>query len=164
MFGFKRSVIRTVLLLSVAVQFCTFGSVVLWYMFAGSLSVAVALAVLTYDHDYWVRRGVFSPPAWPLVGHIKSVVAFKEQGGMCFKRIYDTYRNERFLGCHQFYQRTLVVRDPELIKRICVNDFQHFTDRGFFFNKEVDPLAGSVLFLRGNEWKRLRAKISPIFS
>ncbi|XP_050350032.1 probable cytochrome P450 6a14 [Nymphalis io] len=40
----------------------------------------------------------------------------------------------------------------------------YFTDRGFFFDKELDPLAGSVLYLRGNEWKRLRAKISPIFS
>lgn len=69
-----------------------------------------------------------------------------------------------FPGTHQFYQRTLVICDPELIKRICVVDFQHFVDRGFFFNKDVDPLAGSVLFLRGNEWRRLRAKISPIFS
>ncbi|CAK1581291.1 unnamed protein product [Parnassius mnemosyne] len=164
MFGFKRSMIQAILLLIFAIQYYTFGSVFLWYTFAGSLTVVLLLAVLTYDHDYWIRRGIFSPPAWPFVGHIRTVVAFKEQGGMCFKRIYDTYKNEKFLGCHQFYQRTLVVRDPELIKRICVNDFQYFTDRGFFFDKEVDPLAGSILYLRGNEWKKLRAKISPIFS
>ncbi|XP_068622726.1 cytochrome P450 6B1-like [Battus philenor] len=164
MFGFKRSMVKIVLFLIFATQFCTFGYVILWYIFVGSLLFSLVLTVLTYDHDYWHQRGVFSPPAWPLVGHIPTVVAFKEQGGMCFKRIYDTYKNRRFLGCHQFFQRTLVVCDPELIKRICVNDFHYFTDRGFFFNKEVDPLAGSVLFLRGNEWKRLRAKISPIFS
>lgn len=45
-----------------------------------------------------------------------------------------------------------------------MTDFQHFVDRGFYFNKQVDPLAGSVLFLRGREWRTLRAKISPIFS
>ncbi|KAI8433993.1 hypothetical protein MSG28_012144 [Choristoneura fumiferana] len=67
-------------------------------------------------------------------------------------------------GTHQFFQRTLVIRDPALIKRVCVTDFAYFVDRGFFFNEEVDPLAGSVLFLRGQEWRRLRAKISPIFS
>ncbi|KPJ04498.1 Cytochrome P450 6B1 [Papilio xuthus] len=164
MFGFKRSYVKIILLLVFAVQFCTFGSVVLRYMFNCSLCVACVLAVLTYDHDYWRVKGIFSPPAWPLVGHIRTVVAFKEQGGMCFKRIYDKYRDKKFIGCHQFFQRTLVVHDPELIKKICVNDFHHFTDRGFFFNEEVDPLAGSVLFLRGNEWKTLRAKISPIFS
>ncbi|KAJ8714393.1 hypothetical protein PYW07_002618 [Mythimna separata] len=164
MFGFKRSSVQLVVILAWLLRYYTFGSIVLWCIFACGLSVAVVLAITTFDHDYWSSRGVFSPPAWPIVGHILSVVMFKEQGGMCFKRIYDTYTEKRFLGCHQFYQRTLVVRDPELIKRMCVNDFQHFTDRGFFFNKDVDPLAGSVLFLRGNEWKRLRAKISPIFS
>ncbi|PZC70874.1 hypothetical protein B5X24_HaOG200062 [Helicoverpa armigera] len=164
MFGFKRSSVQLVVMLAWLLRYYTFGSIVLWSIFACGLSLAVVLAITTYDHDYWTSRGVFSPPAWPVVGHILSVVMFKEQGGMCFKRIYDTYKDKRFLGCHQFYQRTLVVRDPELIRRVCVNDFQHFTDRGFFFNKDVDPLAGSVLFLRGNEWKRLRAKISPIFS
>ncbi|XP_047029154.1 cytochrome P450 6B1-like [Helicoverpa zea] len=164
MFGFKRSSVQLVVMLAWLLRYYTFGSIFLWSIFACGLSLAVVLAITTYDHDYWTKRGVFSPPAWPVVGHILSVVMFKEQGGMCFKRIYDTYKDKRFLGCHQFYQRTLVVRDPELIRRVCVNDFQHFTDRGFFFNKDVDPLAGSVLFLRGNEWKRLRAKISPIFS
>ncbi|XP_030030986.2 cytochrome P450 6B1 [Manduca sexta] len=164
MFGFKPSLLQAVIILTWILQYWTFGSVVLWYIFGVCWLSAVVLGVATYDHDYWRSRGIFSPPAWPVVGHIPSVVMFKEQGGMCFKRIYDTYKNERFLGTHQFFQRTLVIRDPELIKRICVNDFQHFVDRGFFFNSDVDPLAGSVLFLRGNEWKRLRAKISPIFS
>ncbi|XP_072938118.1 cytochrome P450 6j1-like [Epargyreus clarus] len=163
MLGFKRSMVQTVIFLTWAVQNSTYGSL-LWYIFAVTLGSATVLALLTYDHDYWSRRGIFSPPAWPLVGHIRTVATFKEQGGMCFKRIYDKYKHLRFLGTHQFFQRTLVVQDPELIKRICVNDFHHFTDRGFFFNKELDPLAGSVLFLRGNEWKKLRAKISPIFS
>lgn len=164
MLGFKHSMCGSVVILAWLLQYYTFGSLLVWYIIACGLSLAVILTITTYDHDYWVARGIFSPPGWPIVGHILSVVMFKEQGGICFKRIYDTHKHLKFLGTHQFYQRTLVVCDPELIRRICVNDFQHFTDRGFFFNKDVDPLAGSVLFLRGNEWKRLRAKISPIFS
>lgn len=164
MFGFKSSVFSYVVMLAWFLEYYTFGNKFLGVLLSCSLVFALVLAVTTYDHDYWTNRGVFSPPALPIVGHIKSVAMFQEQGGMCFKRIYDTYKSLRFLGTHQFFQRTLVVRDPSLIKRICVNDFQHFTDRGFFFNKDVDPLAGSVLFLRGNDWKKLRAKISPIFS
>lgn len=98
MIGFKWSFVQLVLFLSWALQYCTFGSVVLWYILAVALAVASVLAVTTYDHDYWASKGIFAPPACPLVGHIKSVVTFKEQGGMCFKRIYDTYKNERFLG------------------------------------------------------------------
>ncbi|RVE48658.1 hypothetical protein evm_006729 [Chilo suppressalis] len=164
MFGFDRSFTFLVVCLAWALQHYTFGSVVIWYIFAVPLSCCIVYALGTYDHGYWASRGIFSPPAWPFVGHIKSVVMFQEQGGLCFKSIYDKYKDFRFLGTHQFYQRTLVVRDPSLIKRMCVNDFQHFVDRGFFFREDVDPLAGSVLYLRGSRWKRLRAKISPIFS
>lgn len=98
MLGFKRSMVQSLVILSWAIQHCTFGLIVLWYTFALLLFVFVVLAITTYDHDYWIDRGVFSPPGLPIVGHIISVVTFKEQGGMCFKRIYDTYKDERFLG------------------------------------------------------------------
>lgn len=104
MFGFTRTSVRLVILLAWALRYYTFGYIVLWYIFACGLSAAVVLAITTYDHDYWASRGVFSPPAWPIVGHIPSVVMFKEQGGMCFKRIYETYKDKRFLGEYYFYQ------------------------------------------------------------
>lgn len=98
MFGFKQSIVQAIVILTWALEYYTFGNLVLWWTLSIILCLLVALAVTTYDHDYWRLRGVFSPPAWPIVGHILSVVTFKEQGGMCFKRIYDTYRNKRFLG------------------------------------------------------------------
>ncbi|CAG4934635.1 unnamed protein product [Colias eurytheme] len=137
---------------------------ILWYTLSCVVLLSIIWNIITYDYDYWENKGIFSPPALPVVGHIATVAALKEQGGVCFKRIYDEHKEKRYLGTHQFYQRTLVVCDPEIIKRMCVNDFHHFTDRGFNFNKDTDPLAESVLFLKGNEWRRLRAKISPIFS
>ncbi|CAH2244689.1 jg1344 [Pararge aegeria aegeria] len=164
MFGFKKSLVQTVIIIAWILDSYTFGSVFLSNILVIALCANVLLSVLMYDYDYWANRGVFSPPALPIVGHIGSVVAGKEQGGVCFQRIYNAYKDKKFFGIHQFYRRTLVVCDPELIRRVCVNDFMHFTDRGFFFDKKLDPLAESVLYLRGNEWKRLRAKISPIFS
>lgn len=98
MIGFKWSMVQLVLFLTWALHHYTFGNVVIWYILTALLVAATVLAVTTYDHDYWRSIGVFSPPAWPLVGHIKTVVTFKEQGGICFKRIYDTYKKERFLG------------------------------------------------------------------
>nr|XP_026498167.1 cytochrome P450 6B5-like [Vanessa tameamea] len=164
MFGFKNILFQSVIFLVWITQNYTFGSEILWHICTYLIYANLVLCVLMYDYDYWVNRGVFSPPALPVVGHIGPVVAGKEQGGICFKKIYDKYKDKKILGIHQFFRRTLVICDPELIKRVCVNDFMYFTDRGFFFDKELDPLAGSVLYLRGNEWKKLRAKISPIFS
>lgn len=98
MLGFKSSLIQLILFFTWALQYYTFGYIILWYILSGALGIAVIFAVTTYDHDYWLNRGVFSPPGLPIVGHIKNVVAFKEQGGLCFKRIYDSYKNLRFLG------------------------------------------------------------------
>lgn len=98
MLGFKWSVSRSVVFTMWLIQYYTFGSAILWFALSTFLIGAVVLGFLTYDYDYWIARGVFSPPALPLVGHIKTVVTFQEQGGMCFKRIYDTYKDLRFLG------------------------------------------------------------------
>ncbi|XP_023948135.2 cytochrome P450 6B1 [Bicyclus anynana] len=164
MFGFKNSLAQSVVILAWILDNNTFGSVFVYNILVFTLCASVLLSVLMYDYDYWENRGVYSPPALPIVGHIGPVVAGKEQGGVCFQRLYNAYKEKRFFGIHQFYRRTLVVCEPELVRRMCVNDFAHFTDRGFFFDESLDPLAASVLYLRGNEWKRLRAKISPIFS
>ncbi|XP_032514717.2 cytochrome P450 6B2-like [Danaus plexippus] len=164
MFGFKNSLTRAVVILLWMIENHCYGCDVINLLLTVVLYVTVILCVLMYDYDYWTNLGIFSPPALPIVGHIWSVVARKEQGGVCFQRLYNEYKDKKIIGVHQFYRRTLVICDPVLIKRVCVNDFVYFTDRGFYFDKALDPLAESVLYLRGNEWKRLRAKISPLFS
>ncbi|KAM3958388.1 cytochrome P450 6B1 [Aphomia sociella] len=164
MFRFKRSLVQSVVLLLWALQYWTFGNNLLWYILAVSLAVAIVLALGTYDHDYWIEKGIFSPPAWPFIGHIGPLLSFKEQTNYLFKILYHRYKNERIIGIHRFFARTLMVHDPELIRRICVKDFHHFMDRGFDYHKEIDPMVESVLFLRGAEWKKLRTKISPTFS
>ncbi|CAH1637457.1 unnamed protein product [Spodoptera littoralis] len=70
MFGFKRSSVQLVVILAWLLRYYTFGSIEIWCIVACGLSLAVVLAVTTYDHDYWTSRGVFSPPAWLVVGHI----------------------------------------------------------------------------------------------
>lgn len=106
MFGFKKSWILLSIILAWALRYYTFEYTLLWYIFALILIGSIVLALGTYDHDYWAKKGVFSPKPYPFVGHIWSLITFKDQSGVCFKRIYDTYKNEKFLGkwpcCHYF--------------------------------------------------------------
>lgn len=88
MFGFKNSLSQSVIFLAWILQYYTFGSDVLRYIFTSLLCVSVSLCIFMYDYDYWTERGVFSPTALPVIGHIGSVVAGKEQGGICFENIY----------------------------------------------------------------------------
>jgi cytochrome P450 family 9 len=57
------------------------------------------------------------------------------------------------------------IRDPELIKRIGIKDFDYFTDHRMIFDAKVDPMfANSLIALRGQKWREMRASLSPAFT
>lgn len=48
----------------------------------------------------------------------------------------------------------LIVRDPKLIKKLAVKDFEYFLDHKMLPGEDVDPFCGRVLFaLQGQKWK-----------
>lgn len=60
---------------------------------------------------------------------------------------------------------TLLIRHPELIKRILTKDFDYFQDRGINFDPEVDPLSEHLFGLKGGrDWKIMRAKLVGTFT
>lgn len=71
----------------------------------------------------------------------------------------------RYVGFYIFTKPTLMIRDPELIKQICVKDFDHFTDHKMFVQDDSDPLWGQNLFsLKGKKWHEMRTTLSPAFT
>ena len=58
----------------------------------------------------------------------------------------------------------LYVLDVELIKRVMIKDFDHFTDFGFIDDRLSDQNDFGLANARGEEWKALKATISPAFS
>ena len=58
-----------------------------------------------------------------------------------------------------------IIRDPELIKRITVKDFDYFMDHRTILTPEADPLfANALVLLTGQKWKDMRATLSPAFT
>ena len=68
-------------------------------------------------------------------------------------------------GSFEVRSPSYILRDPELIKKIIVKDFDFFVDRRAFISAESDPLFGNALFsLTGQKWKDMRATLSPAFT
>lgn len=64
-----------------------------------------------------------------------------------------------------FRQPQFVVRDPDVIKKIGVKDFDHFTDHVSFADGGLDTLWSNTLFLmKGDKWRHMRATLSPAFT
>ena len=60
---------------------------------------------------------------------------------------------------------TLVVADPELLKRVMVKDFPSFRNRFLFRSEFVGPpFEKNLLETKDETWKRIRSTLTPTFS
>lgn len=83
-----------------------------------------------------------------------------------FKTLYDRYPNEKFIGIYDVLGAPrYVIRDPELIKRITIKDFDHFVNHHFFVSEDSDPMFGRSMFImRDQRWRDMRTTLSPAFT
>lgn len=58
----------------------------------------------------------------------------------------------------------LIVADPDMLKHFLVKDFEHFVDRRVFGDQAGSVMSEMVTNKHGEEWKALRAVMSPTFS
>ncbi|XP_047117123.1 probable cytochrome P450 6a14 [Schistocerca piceifrons] len=119
-----------------------------------------------YSLSYWTRRSIPQIPSarFPL-GHIWKTVLLRLSFGEECSSLYEKVpASTPLAGAYFFTNPAVVVRDPDLIKRMLIKDFQHFHDRGFYINEKVDPLSGHLFLMPGERWRLLRNKLSPTFT
>ncbi|XP_049283068.1 cytochrome P450 6d3-like [Anopheles funestus] len=126
------------------------------------LPIAIFL-LLRYIYSHWERYGL--PHVKPEIpyGNLRTVVEKKESFGIAINNLYHR-SSDRLLGVYLFFRPAILIRDPQLAKRIMVNDFQHFHDRGVYCNEKGDPFSANLFALSGDRWKNLRAKLTPTFT
>jgi cytochrome P450 family 6 len=82
-----------------------------------------------------------------------------------FKREYERLKSDGpAFGVYFMAKPVLVPTDPELIRDIFVRNFETFHERGLTFCEKADPLSQYLFFKNGQQWKDLRAKLSPTFT
>jgi len=126
--------------------------------------IVIILALLYWygvkDYSMIADVNVNGPKPWPYLGNTPEVYKY---GGMhkafweCFKRYGRVYKF--CLGRRPGF----VVTDPEIVKNILVKDFDKFRNRPEFV-KLNPPLSDGVGFARDDQWRRIRAIITPTFS
>ncbi|XP_024085700.1 probable cytochrome P450 9f2 [Cimex lectularius] len=113
--------------------------------------------------SYWRRKGVKEWEATSIFGHYRNVVALRgNEVDECYKKLGDV----KFGGYYFLWKPLLMVKDEDLIKKITVKDFDHFTDHPPFLdvNNDTDAVLRSLFFLNGAEWKTKRAAMSHFFT
>ena len=127
-----------------------------------SLSV-IFLAIRQYT--YWKRRRLLHMDVMPLIGNNAPLFLRKESFPEHSQKLYETYPEARYYGTFDFNTPVMIVKDPELIREVCVKNFDNFPDHRSFVTEEMDPIVGRNVFsLRGQRWKDVRSTLSPSFT
>lgn len=119
---------------------------------------------LKYVFSYWSRKGFPSIQANIPLGCLGPVVKQKQSFGELIRDLHLGAKDEPYLGLYFLHRPALLVRDPELVKRILVTDFEYFHDRGIHYDEENDPIGAGLFAMPGIAWKDMRARLSPTFT
>lgn len=138
------------------------------YIFAVLIGLSISVAWWIFKAlNYWRNRGVPYIPALPIVGNLKDAVLMKKNGFVVFDQLYNDKATKDFdyVGINLFTNPAIMIRSPEIIKRICISDFAEFCNRFSAGDPQTDPLGAHNIFtLKNPKWKVMRGKLSPFFS
>lgn len=127
------------------------------------LTLLLVFAFVKYVYSYWDRKGFpCLQPSIPF-GCLGPLVIKELCFGEVIRNVYMTTRAP-FVGIYLLFRPALLIRDPELVKRILMTDFDYFHDRGLQYDEENDPIGAFLLAMPGQKWKDMRAKLTPIFT
>lgn len=131
----------------------------------------VTLIVLIYSYvkhrfEYWKIRGFPSTTPEIPYGNARDFVKKKRNFSQVIQKIYEEnkLRNLKHVGAYIFMRPVYVPIDPVIIKHILQADFDHFVNRGTYYNEKYDPLSADMVRIEGNRWKTLRQKVTQTFS
>lgn len=130
------------------------------------LLAAVALYVYgTRTFSYWHKKGVKHDTPLPFVGTNALVYFMRKSMSQIAVDTYWKYPEEKVVGFYRSMNPELVIRDPEIVKRILLTDFHYFYPRGLNPHKTViEPLLRNLFFADGDLWRLLRQCMTPAFS
>lgn len=126
----------------------------------------IFFAWMKWRHSYWQRRGILTPPTTIFFGNAKEVLTQKTSFSNSFEDFYNYFKskNQDHGGVYLLFLSAYVPVNPEIVKSIMLTDFNHFVDRGVYYNEEADPLSAHLFSIEGTKWRNLRQKLSPTFT
>ncbi|XP_076618278.1 cytochrome P450 6k1-like [Colletes latitarsis] len=126
--------------------------------------IVLAYLYMTRNFKYWSKRGIMEIPPTPFLGNFTECLMMKKAGFEFVKDMYNMSKGFPYMGFYIFDKPFFLARDPELVKRILVKDFEVFSDR-YASSNVTDRLGYANVFQMKNPgWKILRAKLTPIFT
>ncbi|XP_059607443.1 probable cytochrome P450 9f2 [Phlebotomus argentipes] len=134
------------------------------------LLVLVLLVKLIIDKGYenenfFKERGIKFAQPYFMFGNSGNLVTRRRTVIEFLVDMHKSFPTEKIFGLFEFRRPIVVLKDPNLVKQLTVKEFNHFVNRRNFLDDDVEPVfSKSLLLLRGNDWRDMRATLSPAFT
>ncbi|XP_063631806.1 cytochrome P450 6B2-like [Cydia splendana] len=118
----------------------------------------------TQGHDYWKKKGVKYEQPYPIVGSTSRIFLQKQSITQYVTDLYRRYPEEKLVGYYYSRKKSVVIRDPDLIKHVLITDFNKFYLRAINPHEKVEPMLKNLFFADGDLWKLLRQRMTTAFT
>lgn len=128
--------------------------------YAGIGFVFVGVYVYYWNkHSFWRRRSIKTPTSIPIFGNFHQLALIPRQ----ILEVEWPKKCGRLYGYYVGTQPVLVCADANLLRKICIKDFNVFPNHFFLgvpnrFQKRI------LIFQKDDHWRGMRAILSPTFS
>ena len=135
------------------------------------LTIILIIVVSALTYYFFKKKNLFErldiphEPPIPILGNMASCVFRKKTFLQVIQKLYDSHPEAKYIGMYNYQTPIIVIRDPEIIKSITIENFETFPDHSNFLEGKCDPLLPKDLFhLNGDDWRELRNTLSPSFN
>lgn len=131
-----------------------------------AIPLVAVLAYVKWCFSYFKRHRTTYLKPTSIFGNLESLLWPKTAICIQFKQMYDHFKaiHAKCGGVYLATHPLLFINDLDLLKLILMKDFDHFTDRGLYYNEKDDPVSAHLFAIDGVRWRNLRVKVSPMFA
>lgn len=136
-----------------------------------NLTVLLALiAALIFDYvtkffSYWYVRHIPNKTSIPFFGSDYHRVLGLRSNTEDVNKLYSNHPRDKFVGRVKCRIPDLIVRDPDVIKRMLSTDFANFHSRGLGLDKSQDVcLRNNLFYADGEKWTLLREGLESMLN
>lgn len=119
----------------------------------------------TRTFDYWKKKGIKYDTPIPIFGNNAKGYFMQRSMSDLTADMYWKYPKEKVVGFFRASTPELIIRDPDLVKRVLITNFSHF------YKRQLNPILGSdepllknLFNADGDLWRLLRQRMTPAFT
>lgn len=135
------------------------------------LALVLVMLLLVYEfymapYKVFKERGIVHEKPKPFIGNLSVRVLL---GITPFLQIlidkYTKFKNQKVYGFYNVREPFFVVHDAELIKRVGIQDFEHFTNHRQLIPEYTESMFCKCLIaLKDDKWREMRNTLTPAFT